>query len=491
MNRHVTRARTFRRIALSFVAFAAVSSCARNPATGNRELMLVSEGQEIAMGKEADPQIVAQMGLVNNEGLQTYVAQVGQRLAAASERPNLPWTFRVIDDPAVNAFAVPGGFIYITRGIMAHLNSEAELASVIGHEIGHVTARHSAAQMSKQQLAGLGLVVGVILKPELAQYANAASQGLGLLFLKFGRDDERQADDLGLRYAKRTSYDVRQMPHVFELLGRVSEASGSQGKVPTWLSTHPDPGDRTERINRALATIPAESIGRRVDRDEYLRHVDGLVYGENPRAGFFRGSQFLHPDLEFKLTFPDGWKTQNTAQAVVALSQQQDAVLQLQIEARGATPESAARAFFSQQGIQGSPGSGRVNGLPATSGEFAAQTEQGVVQGAVAFVSYGGSVYRLLGYTPQQRWASYRSLIERSIGTFDRLTDQSILRIQPQHVNLVRISRAMTVQEFAQSYPGPATVKQLALLNNVDENATFPAGAIVKRVIGEPLPRSE
>src|SRR5256885_141359 len=156
------------------------------------------------------------------------------RLAATSERPNLPWTFRVVDDPVVNAFALPGGFIFVTRGILAHVNSEAELAGVVGHEIGHVTARHSVSQMSKQQLAQLGLAVGALASPDVGRYAGVASQALGVVFLKYSRDDESQADELGLRYMRRATYDPREMPHVFEMLARVSQAQGG-GRVPGWL----------------------------------------------------------------------------------------------------------------------------------------------------------------------------------------------------------------------------------------------------------------
>src|SRR5438034_1970924 len=148
-----------------------VSGCATNPATGARQLMLISESQEIAMGRDYDKQVVASIGLYPDSGLQRYLQQFGPRRAATSERPNLPWTFRVVDDPVVNAFALPGGFIYVTRGIFAHLNSEAELAAVVGHEIGHVTARHSVSQLSKQQLAQLGLAVGTIASPEFEQFA--------------------------------------------------------------------------------------------------------------------------------------------------------------------------------------------------------------------------------------------------------------------------------------------------------------------------------
>lgn len=469
------------------VAALASLTCARNPATGSRELMLVSEGQEIAMGKENDPMIVAQMGLVPDSGLQRYVSGLGLALARASERPNLPWTFRVIDDPVVNAFAVPGGFIYVTRGILAHLNSEAELVAVLGHEVGHVTARHSAAQMSKAQVAQLGLVVGAIASPEFAQYAQTASQGLGLLFLKFGRDDERQADELGLRYLRRTGYDARQMPAVFTMLGRVSAASPA-GRVPTWLASHPDPEDRRGRMERAVAAIPAESLGRTVNRLPYLQHLEGLVFGADPREGFSKGSVFFHPGLKLRLDFPAGWAVNNQKQAVTAMSPQQDAIVGLSIEEKARTPEAAAQAFFGQQGLQGSPASARINGFPAQAGQFAIQTQEGVLTGVVAFVAFDGAVYRLLGYGPSQRWNTHVREVERTIESFNRLTDPAMLRVQPQHVTVVTLPRAMTLEQFAAAFPGPITIAELARLNNVNEGARFAVGDRVKRVIGDPLP---
>src|SRR5256885_287468 len=187
-------------------------ACAVNPATGSRQLMLISESQEIAMGRDYDREVTASIGLYPDSALQGWIQQFGARLAATSERPNLPWSFRVVDDPVVNAFALPGGFIYVTRGILAHLNSEAELAGVVGHEIGHVTARHSASQMTKQQLAQVGLAVGAIASPELGRYTGLASQALGVLFLKYSRDNESQADELGLRYLRRGRYDPISWP---------------------------------------------------------------------------------------------------------------------------------------------------------------------------------------------------------------------------------------------------------------------------------------
>ena len=179
---------------------ALVVSCATNPVTGKREFSLVTADQEIAMGKEGYPAVVAEYGLYDDPALAAYVNGIGQKLAKVSEMPTLQWHFTVLDDPTVNAFAMPGGYIYITRGILAHLESEAQLAGVMGHEIGHVTARHSAKQITQQQLTGLGLGLAGAFSESFRQYSGAASQALGLLMLKYGRDDENQSDDLGVRY---------------------------------------------------------------------------------------------------------------------------------------------------------------------------------------------------------------------------------------------------------------------------------------------------
>ena len=198
----------------------------------------------------------------------------------------------MIDDPVVNAFALPGGFVYVTRGILAHLNNEAELAGVMGHETGHVTAEHSVNQISTQQLMQLGLGVGAMLEPELAaKYGQMASFGLQLLTLKFSRDDEEQADLLGLRYMQKINQDPRQLANVMEMLQRVSKASGGEGGgVPEWLSTHPDPGNRRESIEQEIAKGGADLSKTTVNRDQYLSRLDGMTYGENPREGYFKGT---------------------------------------------------------------------------------------------------------------------------------------------------------------------------------------------------------
>jgi predicted Zn-dependent protease len=474
------------RLSLLTLAVATLAACAVNPATGEREFMLVSEGQEIAMGREADPQVSAAFGIYPDTAVQRYVANLGYDLVSVAERPNLPWTFRVVDDPLVNAFALPGGYIYITRGIMAHFNSEAELVSVLGHEIGHVTARHSAQQMTQQQLAQVGLVAGAVLVPEVQDYLGIAAASLQLLFLKFSRDDERQADDLGLRYMNRAGYDPREMPDVYEMLGDVSAASGVGG-VPGWLSTHPDPEDRKERMLAQIDTLAVQ--GTLVRQLEYLQRLNGMTYGANPREGFFRENVFYHPDLAFRFDFPAGWQTVNSRRRVAAQSSREDALIQLDLSDE-ASPEAAARSFAALEGVQvGRSQSGDINGLPAASLSFTATTEQQVLAGLVAFISYEGNLYRLMGLTLQSRWSAYRSAFQQSIMSFNRLADRAALSVQPLELQIVQLDRPMTLEQFAQRHPSHVSLEELALINQVEPGVELEEGRPLKRVIGGPLPQ--
>jgi predicted Zn-dependent protease len=461
------------------------SGCARNPVTGKSELSLVSESQEIQMGQEAAQQVAQSIGYYDDPQVQAYVSGIGMKMAKASERPNLPWEFHVVNDASVNAFALPGGFIYVTRGLMTSINDEAELATVIGHEIGHVTNRHSVQQISKAQVAQLGLGLGSILSSDVARLAGLASQGLSVLFLKYSRDAENQADLAGFRYALNENYDVREMSNVFQTLDRISNASGGGGRLPEWLATHPNPGTRIENTQARLDTLSRSLNNTTVNREGYLQHVANMTYGEDPRQGFFENGTFYHPDLRFQISFPQGWKTQNGAEAVVAGSPEQDAIIQLALAGK-ASPEEAARQFLSQQGVQpGNTSTASINGLPAASGYFSAQTEQGTIQGLVSFVAYNGVTYGILGYTPQGKLSTYDAAFRQTIGSFSQLKNQAALSVKPARVELIKLPREMTLEQFNQQYPSSIPVEELAIINELESPQTaVPQGRVVKRVVG-------
>jgi predicted Zn-dependent protease len=466
-----------------------LGACATNPVTGKNELALISAQQEVQLGQQAAREAVQQMGVVEDRELQDYVAGLGRKLAARSERPELPWSFTVIDDPTPNAFALPGGPIFVTRGLLVLMTSEAQLASVLGHEIGHVTARHSVSQMSKQQLAQLGLGLGAILVPGGDQLAGVASQGLGLLFLKYGRDDERQADELGFRYALNEGYDVREMGKVFLALQRASSLEGAQD-IPTWAASHPAEPERIADVERRVAALGANRSPGRLGTAEFMQQVNGLPYGDDPRDGFFRDGTFYHPEMKFRFTVPRDWRTQNTPAAVAALSPRKDALVQLTLVPGQPSPEQAAQQFLSQQGLQAGQASRQnLNGVPAVVAPFQAQAQQGTLQGYAAFIAHGGQTFQLVGYSPAQAFAANESALRQAIASFGPLSDPKILSVQAPTLEVVKLDKPMSLAQFARQRPGGVPLERLALINQVqDPNAVLPAGTLLKRVAGTVQP---
>ncbi|RPJ56832.1 MAG: peptidase M48 [Acidobacteria bacterium] len=460
--------------------------CARNPVTGKRQVALISEQQEIAMGRESHPQILQQYGRLENAQIQTYVEGIGQRLAGVSHRPELEWHFTVVDVPVVNAFAVPGGYIYITREIMAYMNNEAELAGVLGHEIGHVTARHSVEQISKAQLFSLGLGVGSIISPTFQQLGGLAESGLGLLFLKYGRDDERQSDQLGVNYMLQAGYDPRRMVEFFEVFERLQEESGEV--LPNWLSTHPAPPDRIKRTSEEASQLLANrpSTDLKVAREPYLRQIAGIVYGENPREGFTQDGWFLHPDLRFRIRFPNGWRVQNTRSAVVAVEPNGAAAIQLTLATERRSPEEYAALLANQPGVRLVSGNRTsINGNPSFLGiyEVVNQNTQQAIGALAAFISYGNNLYQVVGITSPNQFRSASNIFESSLTTFGALTDNRALGVQPDRIRIVEAREGQTLRDLAGRFSNSRIkLEDLALLNRLEPNEPLRAGVEVKLI---------
>jgi predicted Zn-dependent protease len=306
-----------------------------------------------------------------------------------------------------------------------------------------------------------------------------------MLFLKYGRDDENEADELGVRYMRRVNYEPTELAEVMFMLERSSEMQESSGRVPEWLSTHPNPANRVANILAEVRATQAEASGSGtaiVRRDEFIRRLDGMVYGIDPREGYFEEETFYHPELRFRFDFPSGWQTVNQKQALQGVSANQDAAISITL-AQG-SPSQALRTFASEQNVQTSaPRQETINGLPAVTAEFAAATQQGTLRGLVAFVTHGDNTYQLLGYTPESRWGSYASIFSRSLGSFARLTDASKLSAQPERVDVVEVSSGMTLSTFLQRYPSTEEPEIVALINHLDGDARLDGGALYKRVV--------
>lgn len=467
-----------------------LTDCAVNPVTGKRQVAFISEEKEIEMGKAYDPQVVAEFGLYNNEPLQRFIAEKGMAMARTSHRPNLPWSFKLVDSPVVNAFAVPGGFVYFTRGIMAHFNNEAQFAGVLGHEIGHVTARHTVAQQSRQQLLGGLAVAGMILSPELASQGESVMQGMQLLFLKYGRDAESQSDRLGVEYSTEIGYDAREMAGFFTTLDRLS--GGSENRVPTFLSTHPDPLDRESTVERlALEQQAKEQAGKKYDvgRDRYLRMIDGMVYGEDPKQGFVESGAFYHPDLRFQFRIPSQWRLVNSPTMVQMISPDQKSVMQMRL-AQGTDPEAAARQFVQETKLNVTNSSNQaINSNPAATvlGDIVQTDQQSgqtqTIRVMASFIAYGGNIYMLLGMAAPADFNRFARDIEGTIGSFAELRDPALLNRQPERIRIVTNPTTQTLQQALLGAGIPQDrLTEFSVLNGMELNDQLAGGMLFKAV---------
>jgi predicted Zn-dependent protease len=303
-------------------------SCSINPVTGKKEISLISEQGEIALGENTDKEVRAQFGVYNDPVLTQYVERIGNKLVPFTHRPNLLYHFAVLDTPVINAFAVPGGYIYVTRGVLAIMNSEAELSVVLGHELGHVNARHSVKKMSQLILVQLGLAVGSALSEEFAKFSGLASIGVQLLFLKFSRDDEREADRLGIAYSRSGGYNPAQMINFFQSLQSLGDLSGGHS-LPGFLSTHPL---TSERIENTKAMLLETDSRLQYGQAPYFSQIENMIYGSDPRQGFVEGNTFYHPQMRFYFSVPQDWTVQNTPANVTLISKDGNAAVVLLAE---------------------------------------------------------------------------------------------------------------------------------------------------------------
>lgn len=466
--------------------------CSRNPVTGKRELSLMSESQEVALGQQSDPSIVAQFGLYQDQQLQTFINAKGQEMAKVSHRDHLKYEFKVLDSPVVNAFALPGGYVYFTRGIMAHFNNEAEFAGVLGHEIGHITARHGVQQQTKAMLGQLGLIAGIIIKPEFAQYMNIASQGMQLLFMKFSRDDESQSDELGVEYSTKIGYDAHEMAGFFQTLDRLS--GGAENRIPTFMSTHPDPLNREQNVAQ-LANEWQSELGKsrgalKVNRDSYLKMIEGLIYGEDPRQGYVQNSKFYHPELRFEYPIPSGWQTNNTPIQVQMQPKDGKALMVLRLS-QEKTPQAAAQR--AAQELKMTPiesNSRNINGLQAVVTTSDQQVDpntppeqQNPVRIRSGYILLDGRVYELHGLSSAADFANYLRSFDATISGFKKLTDASKINVKPERLSIKTVPNNTTLQAFLKQNGIPqARLKEFSIVNGMELNQGLKKGDLIKVV---------
>ncbi len=490
--------RLIRTVALGLPLLLALAGCTVNPATGKQSFTtFMSPADEKAVGREEHPKILEKSGgAYGDRDLGVYVRFVGESLARVSETPDLSFTFTVLNDPKVNAFALPGGYVYVTRGLLALADSEAEMAGVLAHEIGHVVARHTAERYSQAVAANLGLTILGALGSTAGVptgLGDLASFGAEAYLQGFSREQEMEADMLGVRYMTRAGYDPRVMiSFLRKLQGHDALEAALSGKRKAAdrfhiMSTHPRTADRIAQAIKLAKVRPAARP--RVGRDAYLARIDGMVFGDPAKQGIRKGRVFVHPQLAIRFTVPPGFVMFNAPGQVVA---------------RG--PGGAAIAFDVQHG----PAARRVrslpaylvrdwgsrlslraveritiNGMEAATGRDRLQTRAGPRDVRIlAIRERPDRIYRFLFITPPSLTAGLTNEFKRTTYSFRRLSPQEASSIRPLRLNVVTVRPGDTAKALAARMPlGQFSLAWFETLNGLGGGQPLVPGRKVKVVV--------
>jgi len=482
------------RVSAWLIASLIVSACSTNPVTGKREILLMSAEQERTLGAQAAQQVEQQIGLVDDAELLAYVRAIGQRMAAASPRQDVQYQFHVANMPEPNAFALPGGYIYVSRGLLAISNSEAELANVIGHEIGHVAARHSAQRQTRATGVGLLTVLGTVLAGAAggSQAAETASQlgqiaGAGLI-ASYGRDQERQSDEIGQKLAAQTGWDPMGMADFMDQLGDYTVLVTGAARRPTYFDSHPPTQERSQTATaraRELTITPMPAIAG--SQNAFYNQLDDLLVGPDPAGGVFRDTLLLHPDLDLAMGFPTGWDTDNQAAAVLAAPTERDAMLRLELQGGTGDPTAAATEYARQNSLDfTSSGSGQINGFAAFQAIAQAQTEQGQLGLHLTWIAHPQGMFRVTGMAPVEKFNSYARVFENSADSFRSLTAAERGSITERHLDIVAARRGESLTGLSQRTGNRWTLEETQLANDLPANVVLSSGQPIKIAIEIP-----
>jgi predicted Zn-dependent protease len=439
-------------------------------------------------GAKPDPAVIAQFGLYNSASLQSLITAKGKQMTAISDRPG-DYGFTVVDSPIINAFATPDGHVYFTRGIMAYFNDEAQFSGVLGHELGHITAQHGKKQQTHSTIAGIGMLLGSVLAPKVMQSVGGlVQQGVGLWMLKYSRGDENEADGLGVKYSTKIGYDASHMADFFQTLQRTEEQSGSS--IPTFLSTHPNSADRYTRV-KGLAAQAKQASGRStflVNRNQYLKSIEGLTFGEDPRQGFVENSVFYHPDLKFRFPIPSGWKSNNSPEQF-QMQEPNGKALLVFLGAGNGTLDAAGQALAKSIGVQSAQAQKTtINGFPALvfEGDQAASDQQSTPAHVLAqLIQDGQSVYAFVGLAEASSFGTYAPQFQQAAQGYARLTDASKLNRQPEHVHIKTATSNMSLASALAANGVPSKrYEEMAILNGMKTTDQLPKGTLFK-VVGK------
>jgi predicted Zn-dependent protease len=445
----------------------------------------ITPGAQKEAGDEEAKKVEQQMGVLRDHDLNAYVVALGTKLAAVSELPQGPWQFKIIDRPEPNAFALPGGHIYVTRGLLTLVNSEDELAGVIGHEIGHVTADHSAKRMAAAIVTApvniaTGIAGGVlgIVSPTLGSVVAGTGTLLtgGLVLAPYSREQEHDADEIGQNLAARAGYDPAGLPRFLNTLDRDVALLSKEERNFHFLDSHPLTPDRVARTEeRAKTLAQAASSPIASGRDAVFAKLEGILVGEDPAQGVFVKSRFLHPEFDLAMTFPAEWETRNTNEAAGAVSPKKDGLVALRMASENETLKEVLDESAKDQPSQKFERF-EVNGLPAARTRF----EGNDAVAEVTLIEYDKYVYAIVGEAADSVAKKYIPLFRATVSSFHPLKDSERRAISESRLRVRKAKAGETPEQIAKRTDSTWDAAHVAVANGVEVGDRFDAGRSVK-----------
>jgi predicted Zn-dependent protease len=461
------------------------------PATALLASACLTTSQEAQLGAEEAKKVEQTMGLVRDAKVDGYVRAIGEKIVAVSERPDGPWSFLVVDRPEPNAFALPGGYVYVTRGLLTLVNSEDELAGVIGHEIAHVTARHSSKRMGAAIVtAPIAIATGIaglavaIVSPFLGNIVAGTGQVLttGLVLAPFSREQEHQADEIGQGLAARAGYDPAGISIFLHTLDREVELYTGKQQSFHFFASHPQTPDRVERTAQratALTPAPARPVAR--GHSDFLARIEGIVVGEDPAQGLFRDSLFLHPEFDLAITFPEGWATQNAAMAVGATSPGKDALVALRLVAQDSSVDDAVKQIQAEEkGIAFERF--EIRGLPAARTRLSDRDQTA----DVTLIGYRGDVFAVVGQSATRSAKGYAKVFDSTAVSFRALRRSERDSIRESRLRVRKARTGETPPAIVERTRSSWDSQRLAVANGVKVDEPFRSGEEVKVALSQP-----
>ena len=465
-----------------------IVGCAINPVTNRPDLVLTTKEGERQIGAEEAKKVEKQMGLTDDPQLASYVESLGQRLATHSPRQDVPYNFYVVEMVEPNAFALPGGFVYVSRGLLPVVNSEDELAGVIGHEIGHVAARHSVQRLSAAApfaiVGGVAGAVTGIVSDNLSDTVMGITGFTGSLVLApYSRSQEREADTVGVDMAAAGGWDPDGLSRFLHTLETLEKLKKEKPSSPSFFDSHPSTPERvkdTSEYAKSVTRGPARPIAP--DHASFLEKLNGVVIGPHPAEGVFVDSLFLHPHLNFALRYPTGWETQISRQMVIGAEKKESTVAFLQVAGEGNDPMVVPKALDKKSGgkLASQVERFQVGGLPATRLVLQTDTKHGPIVLHLNWIAYQGVIYQIVGVSPHKTYEKYEPAFRRMVESFRPLTQTERMNFSITRLRLARAQEGETLQRLISRTESTWTDAEIAAANGITKDAVLREGQIIK-----------